>query len=91
MLIGSRPQVREWEHLKELLRLSFGDNRNIECLVQEMLVMRPNKNESYLEFGQRIQKGISAIASKLISMNLPEEERNFNIKHCQAEFKIWLH
>lgn len=81
MLVGSRPEVREWVSLKALLRLSFGDNRNLDCLVQELIVLRPYKNEPYINFGQRIQKSRSAIASKLISMNLPIEERDFKIKN----------
>lgn len=81
MLVGSRPEIREWNSLKDLLRLSFGDNRNLDCLVQELIIMKPYKNESYVSFGQRIQKGRSAIASKLISMRLDAAERAFQIKN----------
>lgn len=81
MLIGSRPEIRQWVDLKSLLRLSFGDQRSLDCLVQDLIIMRPNKSESYLNFGQRIQKARSAIASKLISSNTPLEERRFQIKN----------
>lgn len=81
MLVGSRPEIRDWIELKNLLRLSFGDNRNLDCLVQEMMVMTPFKNESFLALGQRIQKARSSSASKLISMNLDVAERNFLIKN----------
>lgn len=81
MLVGSRPEIRAWTDLKNLLRLSFGDQRNLDCLVQDIIIMRPLKNESFLTFGQRIQKARSSIASKLISMNLSAEERRFQIKN----------
>lgn len=81
MLIGSRPEIRDWNSLKNLLRLSFGDNRNLDCLVQEMMALQPSKNESFLNFGQRIQRSRSAIASKLIALNLSKEERTFQIKN----------
>lgn len=81
MLVGSRPEIRDWSDLKALLRLSFGDNRNLDCLVQEMIAMKTFKNETFLAFGQRIQKARSAIASKLISMNIDIAERNFLIKN----------
>lgn len=79
VLIGSRPEIRTWDGLRSLLRLSFGDQRNIDCLVQEMLMAKPNRNETSLQFGQKVQKLRSAIASKLISLNLPLLERNFKL------------
>nr|CAH7724850.1 unnamed protein product [Callosobruchus chinensis] len=80
-LVGSRPEIRNWNELKILLRLGFGDQRNLDCLVQELIIMKPHKNESFFNFGQRIQKARSAIASKLISMNLAVAERTFQIKN----------
>nr|CAH7723682.1 unnamed protein product [Callosobruchus chinensis] len=80
-LVGSRPEIRNWNELKILLGLSFGDQRNLDCLVQELIIMKPHKNESFFNFGQRIQKARSAIASKLISMNLAVAERTFQIKN----------
>ncbi|CAH1977945.1 unnamed protein product [Acanthoscelides obtectus] len=80
-LVGSRPEIRNWKDLKILLRLSFGDQRNLGCLVQELIVMKPHKNESFFNFGQRIQKARSAIASKLISMDVSVAERTFQIKN----------
>lgn len=81
ILVGSRPEIREWDQLKDLLRLTFGDQRNLDCLVQEMIIMRPFKNESFFAFGQRIQKGRSGIASKLKSMKLRPDECTFKIKN----------
>nr|CAH7748166.1 unnamed protein product [Callosobruchus chinensis] len=47
----------------------------------ELIIMKPHKNESFFNLGQRIQKARSAIASKLISMNLAVAERTFQIKN----------
>lgn len=80
-LVGSRPEIRDWIDLKNLLRLTFGDQRNIDCLVQEMLIMKPFKNESFVNFGQRIQKCRSQIASKLKSLGLPVQECTFKLKN----------
>lgn len=81
MLVGSRPEVRNWDDLKTLLRLSFGDQRNLDCLVQELIAMRPHKNESFTAFGQRIQKSRSAISSKLKSMNFNLAQRTFRMEN----------
>lgn len=40
MLIRSRPKIRDWSDLKDILCLSFGDNRNLDCLVQEMFAIK---------------------------------------------------
>nr|CAI5820952.1 unnamed protein product [Callosobruchus analis] len=93
-LVGSRPEISNWNDLKSLLRLSFGDQRNLDCLVQELIVLKPHKNESFFNFGQRIQKARSAIASKLISMNLSVAERTFQSKNydelCLKTFILGL-
>lgn len=80
-LVGSRPEVRNWNDLKALLRLTFGDQRNLDCLVQDLMIMHPLKNEIYSNFGQRILKCRSAICSKLQSMNLPINEKMLKIKN----------
>lgn len=81
ILVGSRPEIRQWTELKTLLRLTFGDQRSLDCLVQEMIIMRPQKTESFFSFGQRIQKCRSGIASKLKSLNLSCAERILQIKN----------
>lgn len=81
MLIGSRPEIRNWDELKDLLRLSFGDQRNLDCLVQELIALKPHKNESFFTFGQRIQKCRSAVASKLKSMNFTKPQCQFRMEN----------
>ncbi|KAK4885938.1 hypothetical protein RN001_002209 [Aquatica leii] len=88
---SNRPEIRSWVDLKSLLRLSFGDQRNLDCLFQDLLITRPLRNESYLSFGQRIQKCKSAIASKLLRESLSNEERTFQmINYDQLALKTFI-
>lgn len=81
MLVGARPEVRTWDNIKELLRKSFGDQRNIDCLVQDLVIMKEYKNESPHAFGERIQKARSLVATKLASLNLPQNEMILKLNH----------
>ena len=47
-LIGSRTELRTWQQIKETLNLCFGDQRNIDCLVQDLLALHPQKTENTL-------------------------------------------
>ena len=67
LLIGTRPELSTWPLIKNCLRLSFGDQRNIDCLEQDLISLRPQKSESPLDFGRRIQVVRSKLASKISS------------------------
>lgn len=34
------PEITDWKELKDLLRLSFGKQRHLDCLVQEMTALK---------------------------------------------------
>src|ERR1700712_2218912 len=53
-LVGSR-SLADWDSIKNALSLTFGDQRNIDCLVQDLIVLTPNKNETPYNFGMRCQ------------------------------------
>ncbi|KAK4882385.1 hypothetical protein RN001_005704 [Aquatica leii] len=55
ILIGSRGETTDWPTTKQALRLTFGDQRNLECLEQDLISLFPNRNGPPLEFGKRIQ------------------------------------
>lgn len=74
-LIGSRIELRTWDQIKDALNLCFGDQRNIECLVQDLISLSPNKNETPYNFGMRIQDQRSLIISKVNSSSLKTEEK----------------
>lgn len=67
ILIGSRLELSSWTDIKNALLLSFGDQRNIDCLIQDLINLRPMKNETPYNFGMRCQDSRSLINSKLNS------------------------
>ena len=50
MLIGSRIELKTWNEVKRALQLSFGDQRNVDCLIQDLIVLKPFKNKSPYNF-----------------------------------------
>jgi hypothetical protein len=54
-LVATKTELNSWPLIKRTLRSCFGDQRNIDCLEQDLIFLRPFKNESPLNFGQRIQ------------------------------------
>lgn len=75
ILIGSRIELKTWEEIKASIKESFGDQRNIDCLVQDLIAVRPQKNETPYNFGMRCQDARSLITSKLNCSNYSEDER----------------
>lgn len=71
ILIAFRLKLKSWNEIKSTLSLYFGEQRNIECLMQDLLNLRPNKNESPYNFGRRL------ITSKFNSLltYAPEEKK----------------
>lgn len=80
-LIGSRIELRAWDEIKTALTLSFGDQRNIDCLVQDLISLRPLKNESPYNFGMRCQDARSLIISKLNTLDITREEKIIRIQN----------
>lgn len=81
MLIGSRIELVTWDQVKQALRLSFGDQRNLECLVQDLLSLRPFKNESPYNFGMRCQDARSLIVSKLNCLVMSQAEKQIRLEN----------
>ncbi len=73
-LVGSR-SLADWDSIKNALNLTFGDQRNIDCLVQDLIVLTPNKNETPYNFGMRCQDVRSLITSKLHTLNYTAAEK----------------
>jgi hypothetical protein len=71
-LIGTKTDLKTWDSVENALRLSFGDQRNLNCLEQDLITLFPFKGEQPLEFGKRIQIVRSKLGSKLNS--IPENE-----------------
>lgn len=94
ILIGTRSELNSWELIKEALRQSFGDQRNLECLEQDLIVLCPMKNEHPLEFGKRIQIARSKLASKISSQSettMPKETKLIYLKqYDQVALKTFI-
>lgn len=80
-LIGSRIELRSWNEIKSALILCFDDQRNIDCLVQDLIILRPSKNETPYNFGMRCQDARSLIISKINSLDLTKEEKLLRIQN----------
>lgn len=81
-LIGSRLELATWQEVKQALTLSFGDQRNIDCLVQDLISLRPDKNETPYNFGMRCQDARSLVTSKLNSdTSMSVDEKSIRIKN----------
>ncbi|CAH2001487.1 unnamed protein product [Acanthoscelides obtectus] len=73
LLVGCRTELNSWSLIKNALEQCFGDNRSLECLEQDLFLASPNRNESPLDFGKRLQILRSTLAQKLsISDSTPE-------------------
>lgn len=65
LLVGNRIEIQTWAALKETLISTFADQRSVECLIQDLLILRPLKNETTFNFGQRCQDTRELIRAKV--------------------------
>lgn len=83
-LIGSRiNELNTWNDVKTALELSFGDQRNLDCLIQDLIVLTPAKGETPYNFGMRCQDARSLIFSKLNSLNLVPADHVIRVKNYE--------
>lgn len=83
-LIGSRiNELNTWQDIKNALELSFGDQRNLDCLVQDLISLTPGKSETPYNFGMRCQDARSLIFTKLNSLNLQQNDRILRIRNYE--------
>lgn len=68
-LIASRSELQTWFEIKNLLKLSFSDQRSFTCLLQELHGLKQNPKENSYQFGIRCQYHRSLI---FISINSDE-------------------
>lgn len=80
-LVASRPELNTWQLIKDTLILSFADQRSIDCLIQDLIMLKPFKNEPSLNFGMRIQDARSLLFAKLSATNEAENVKVIKIQH----------
>ena len=68
-LISSRIELNTWPLLKNAIVATFSDQRSIDCVAQDLITARPEKNESPLQFGIRLQDIRSVLFSKINNTN----------------------
>lgn len=79
-LISSRSDLNTWTKVKEVLQLCFADQRSIDCLIQDLISLKPHKNESPIQFGMRIQDVRSLLFAKLCTIT-DQAEKDLKIAH----------
>lgn len=80
-LIVSRTELNSWLLIKDVLVHSFADQRSIDCLIQDLLNLKPFKNENPILFGMRIQDSRSLLFSKLNATADDPATKLIKIKH----------
>lgn len=83
-LICSRSEINNWRLIKDLLINTFSDQRSIDCLIQDMLSLKINKNEHPLNFGMRLQDTRSLLFSKLNSTDEDRQIKLMKINHYDS-------
>lgn len=68
-LIASRIELDSWNSVKSALLATFSDQRSIDCLVQDLISLKPHNNETPQNFGLRLQDARSLLVSKLNATN----------------------
>lgn len=80
-IISSRVELTTWQQVKEVLKISFCDQRSFSCLLQELHQIKPQNKENSYSFGIRCQYLRSLIFSSInndTSLLQPEKLAQIN-------------
>lgn len=80
-LICSRSELSNWASIKNTLLATFSDNRGIDCLIHDLISIKPLKNEDLLSFGARIQDARSLLFLKLNLSDDNAQTKLIKIEH----------
>lgn len=85
---ASRTELKSWNKFEYSLLVTFSDQRSIDCVVQDIITMRPERGESPQNFGLRLQEARSILFSKI---NMSDDENEVNIlKNPQYHYHMQL-
>lgn len=91
-LIGSREDATDWNSIKALLLQYFSDQRDEDCLVRDLMNLRPDGKETPYSFGMRIQDVRSLLQTKV---RLTEQDNATRIVknrvHDNIALQTYLH
>ncbi|KAJ8912397.1 hypothetical protein NQ315_013463 [Exocentrus adspersus] len=77
-LVASRTDLQTWTDIETLLKLTFGDQRDLQYLTHQLTQTRPHRNERPYDFGLRLQE-----LRAVILMKINEDEQNADIRNLQ--------
>lgn len=86
-LIAPRSELNNWILIKDALIATFADQRSIDCLIQDLISLKPFRNETPLQFGTRIQDTRSLLFAKLNATNEDNGIKLVKITHYE-EFAL---
>lgn len=72
--------LRTWPELKEAIVFTFGDQRDEDALVRDLIIMKQEINETALKFGERCQDIVSHLLSRVNSTNSNEALKTEKIR-----------
>lgn len=64
-IIASRVELDSWQKVKDSLIVTFSDQRSEDCLVQDIISMKPIRNEPIQNFALRLQDARSLLCIKI--------------------------
>jgi hypothetical protein len=74
--IASRIELTSWALVKNAIIATFADQRSIDCVIQDIITSKPDRNESPQQFGLRLQDIRSLLFSKV---NMSNDTRNIKL------------
>uniref|UniRef100_V5GJT3 Retrovirus-related Gag polyprotein from transposon HMS-Beagle n=1 Tax=Anoplophora glabripennis TaxID=217634 RepID=V5GJT3_ANOGL len=67
--------LKSWNELKQAILFTFGDQRDEDALMRDLIMLKQENNESSLRFGEKCQDTLSLLLSKVNSSVITEALR----------------
>lgn len=64
-MFDSKTELNTWPLIKAALQQCFGDRRSLECLEQDLIMVRSSRNEHPIDFAKRLQVLRSHLVSRI--------------------------
>lgn len=78
-LVSPRDELNSWPLIKEFLHSAFSDRRSEKTLLNDLMTAYLNKNETFAEFGSRLQLLRSLLVAKLNETGDPAAVKQIKI------------
>ena len=82
-IICPRNELNTWALIKQTLRDTFSDGRNLDCLLNDLMSTTINRNETLTQFGLRLQTLRSLLISKLNEQNETPQTKQIKIDYYE--------